>query len=185
MGQIPPGARDGYRVALEKAGERALHIMHGSQVDDLKTARLQTFQRKVATVAAVPPEKLLADIRRCPISQSPRLFSRYKHGKETTFLQKSGDGQDPQKALFLCRCQSQQLQRSSCEISHVIVVACVIHDLAPASRMAFSALQRAVNVLHAKTLRKWIVRILMMLLMMISDTNDTENNNCYVNLNFL
>jgi len=26
--------------------------MYGSQVDDLKTARLQTFQRKVATAAA-------------------------------------------------------------------------------------------------------------------------------------
>ena len=52
-------------------------------------------------------------------------------------------------------------------------------------RMAFNALQRAVNVraLRAKTLHKWIVRILMMLLLlMISDTNDTENNNCYVNL---
>ena len=63
----------------------------------------------------------------------------------------------------------------------------MIHDLALASRMAFNALQRAVNVraLRAKTLRKWIVRILMMLLLMISHTNDTENNNCYVNLNFL
>ena len=138
----------------------------------------------MATAAAVPPQKLLADIRRRLISQSPRLFSRYKHGKETIFLLKSGDGQDPQEALFLCRCQSQQLQRSSCETSDVIVVADVIHDLAPASRMAFNALQRAVNVraLLAKTLREWIVKILMMLLLMISDTNDTENNNCYANL---
>ena len=161
--------------------------MHGSQVDDLKTASVQTFQRKMTRAAAVPPDKLLADIRRRPISQSPSLFSRYKHGKETIFLQKSGDGQDPQKALFLCRCQSQHLQRSSRETSDVIVVTDVIQDLAPASRMAFNALQRAFNVraLRAKTLRKWIVRILMMLLMMITDTNDTENNNCYVNLNFL
>ena len=59
------------------------------------------------------------------------------------------------------------------EISDVIVVGDVIHDLTPASRMAFSALQRAVNVraLRVKTLRKWIVRILIMLLMMISETN--------------
>lgn len=179
-------ASESLKVALEKAGERALLIMHGSEVDDLKTARLQTFQRKVATAAAVPPEKLLADIRRRPISQSPCLFSRYKHGNETIFPLKSGDGPDLQKALFLCRCQSQQLQRSSCETSDVIVVADVIHDLPTASRMAFNALQRAVNVraLRAKTLRKWIVRILIMLLMMRSDTNDTENNNCYVNLNF-
>lgn len=77
-------------------------------------------------------------------------------------------------------------QRSSCETSDVIVVADVIHDLAPASRTTFSAVQRAVNVraLRAKTLRKWIVRILMTLLMMISETNETANNNCYVNLNF-
>ena len=47
-------ASESSKVALEKAGERALLIMHGSQVDDLKTARLQMFQRKVATAAAVP-----------------------------------------------------------------------------------------------------------------------------------
>ena len=103
------------------------------------------------------------------------------------FLLRSGDGQDPQQALLLCRCQSQQLQRSSCETSDVIVPADVIDDLVRASIMAFNALQRAVNLraLRAKTLRKWILRILMMLLMMISDTSDTEDNNCYVNLNFL
>lgn len=95
-------------------------------------------------------------------------FCRYKHEKETIFLLRSGDGRDPQQALFLCRCQSQQPPRSSCETSDVIVVADVIHDLVPASRTAFSALQRAVNVraLRVKTLRKWIVRILMTLLMM-------------------
>ena len=84
-------------------------------------------------------------------------------------------------------CSCADVRASSCETSDVIVVADVIYDLAPASRMALNALQRAVNVraLRAKTLRKWIVRILMMLLMMISDTYDTENNNCYVNLNFL
>ena len=45
---------------------------------------------------------------------------------------------------------------------------------------------RVVNVraLRANTRRKWIVRILMTLLMMISETNDSVNN-CYVNLNFL
>ena len=55
----------------------------------------------------------------------------------------------------------------------VIVVADVIHDLAPASIMAFSVLRRAVNVnaLRAKNL--------------LSKTNDTANNNCYVYLNFL
>ena len=76
------------------------------------------------------------------------------------------------------------MQMSEPAAPAVIVVADVIHDLAPASRMAFNALQRAVNVraLRAKTLRKWIVKILMMLLLMISDTNDTENKNCYVNL---
>ena len=51
-------ASESSKVALEKAGEWALLIMHGSQVDDLKTARLQKFQTKVATVAGyVPPEK--------------------------------------------------------------------------------------------------------------------------------
>lgn len=46
-------------MALEEAGERVLLIMYGSQVDDLKTARLQMFQTKVATAAAyVPSGKL-------------------------------------------------------------------------------------------------------------------------------
>ena len=60
-------------------------------------------------------------------------------------------------------------------------------SFAPASRTTFSALQRAVNekALRAKSLCKWIVRILMTLLMMISETNDTANNSCYVNLNLL
>ena len=105
-----------------------------------------------------------ADLRLCPTSQSPGAhglltvtvsFFRCKHGKGTIFLLRSGDGRDPQQALFLYRCQSQQPQRSSCETSDVIVVADVIHDLAPASRTAFSALQRAVNVrkLRVKTLQ--------------------------------
>ena len=51
-------ASESSNVALEKAGERALLIMYGSQVDDLKTAKLLTFQRKVATAAAVALEKL-------------------------------------------------------------------------------------------------------------------------------
>ena len=112
------------------------------------------------------------------------MFSRYNHGKGTIFLLRSGDGRDPQQALLLCRCQSQQLQRSSCETSDVIVVAHAIHDPAPASRSAFSAFQRAVNVraLHAETHCKWIMSILMTLLMMISETSDTANNNCYVNV---
>jgi len=114
-------------------------------------------------------------------------FYGYKHGKGTIFLLRSGDGRDPQQALFLCRCQSQQPQRNSYEISDVFVVADVIHDLVPASRTAFSTVQRAVNVraLRAKTPCKWIVRILMTLLMMTSGTNDTANNKCYLNLNFL
>ena len=145
---------------------------------------LQTFQTKVATAAGhIPPEKL-------PRPQTPPDFTvtvslcRYKHGKGTIFLLRSGDGRDPQKALFLCRCQSQQPQSSSCKTSDVTVVADVINDLAPASRTAFSALQGAVNVrtLRAKTLCKWIVRILMTLLMMISETNDTTNDIYYVNL---
>ena len=105
-------------------------------------------------------------------------FCRYKHGKGTIFLLRSGDGRDPQQALFLRKCQSQQPQRNSCEISDVIVLADVIHDLAPASRTAFSTLQCAVNVrvLRAKTLCKWIERILKTLLRMISETNDTANN---------
>ena len=36
-------ASESSKVALEKARERALLIMYGSQVDDLKTARLQKF----------------------------------------------------------------------------------------------------------------------------------------------
>ena len=57
------------------------------------------------------------------------------------------------------------------------MVADAIHDLAPASRTAFSALQRGVNVraLRAKTLCNWIVRILMTLLLIISETNDIAN----------
>ena len=52
-------ASESSKVALEKAGERALLIMYGSQAHDLKTARLQKFQTKVATAAGyVPPEKL-------------------------------------------------------------------------------------------------------------------------------
>ena len=52
-------ASESSKVALEKAGERVLLIMYGSQAHDLKTARLQKFQAKVATAAGyVPPEKL-------------------------------------------------------------------------------------------------------------------------------
>ena len=51
-------ASESSKGALEKPGERALLIIYGSQVDDLKTEGLQTFQRKVSTAAAVPPEKL-------------------------------------------------------------------------------------------------------------------------------
>ena len=71
---------------------------------------------------------------------------RGKHGKGTIFLLRSEDGRGPQKASFLFRYQSQQLQRSFCETSDLIVVTDVIHDLAPATRMAFNALQRTVNV---------------------------------------
>ena len=55
--------------------------------------------------------------------------------------------------LFLCRCQSQQPQRSFCETSDIIVVADVMHDLTPASRTAFSVLQHAliVRALYAKS----------------------------------
>ena len=112
------------------------------------------FQTNVATAAGyVPPEKLP------PTSDAVRFqsvsFCRYKHGKGTIFLLGSRDGRDPQQALFLCRCQSQQPQRSLCETSDVIVVADVIHDLAPVSRTTFSAPERAVNVktLSAKTLQ--------------------------------
>ena len=57
--RLGPGmAGEFSKVSLEKAGEKAPLIMYGSQVDDLKTARLQTFQRKVATAAALRPEKL-------------------------------------------------------------------------------------------------------------------------------
>ena len=173
-------ASESSKVAQGKAGERALLIMYGSQVDDLKTARLQKFQTKVATAAGyVPPEKLQ------PTSDAAAVC-KYKHGKGTSFLP-SGDGRDPQQALFLCKCQRQQPHRSSCETSDVIVVADVIHDLASTSRTACSALQRAFNVraLRAKTFCKWIVRILMTLLTMISETNDTANSNCCVNLNLL
>ena len=63
-------ASESSKVALEKAGERALLIMYGSQVDDLKTARLQKFQTKVATAAGyVPPEKLP------PTSDAARFYS--------------------------------------------------------------------------------------------------------------
>ena len=52
-------ASESSKVALEKAGERAPLIMYGSQAQDLKTARLQKFQTKVATAAGyVPPENL-------------------------------------------------------------------------------------------------------------------------------
>ena len=175
----------------KKANERALLIMYGSQIDHLKTARLQKFQTKVATAAGyVPPEKLLptSDPAWFPPDFTVTVsFCRYNHGKGTIFLLRSGDGQDNQQALFLCRCQNQKPQCSSCETSDVIVVADVIQDLAPASRTAYSALQRAVNVraLHAKTLCKWIMRILMTLLIMISETNDTANNNCYMKLKLL
>ena len=61
------------------------------------------------------------------------------------------------------------------------------YHLARASRTTFGALQRAVNVRtsRAKTRCKWIMRILMTLLLMISAANNTANNNCYVNLNLL
>ena len=133
-------ASESSKVALEKAGERALVIMYGSQPHDLKTARLQKFQTKVATAAGyVPPEKPppTSDAANFIVNVS---FCRYKHGKGTIFLLRSGHGRGPQQALFLCRCLSQQPQRNSCEISDVIVVGDVIHDLAPASRTAFSAL---------------------------------------------
>ena len=127
-----------------------------------------------------------ADLRRRPISVTVS-FCRYKHGKGTIFLLRSGDGRHPQQPLVLCKCQSQQPQRSSCETSDVILAAVVIHDLEPASRTTFSTPQRAVNVrtLRAKTLCEWILRILMTLLLMISETNDTANNICYVNLALL
>ncbi|CAB4010879.1 Hypothetical predicted protein, partial [Paramuricea clavata] len=85
-------ASESSKVALETAGERALLIMYGIQVDDLKTARLQRFQTKVATAARyVPPEKLP------PTSDAAQfhshcVFSRYKHGKGTIFFLRSGDG---------------------------------------------------------------------------------------------
>ena len=122
---------------------------------------------------------------RQPHSQPTEPPVRGKH--ETIFLLRSEDRRGPQQASYLCRCQSQQLQRSFCETSDIIAVPDVIHDLAPATRMAFNTLQRAVNVraLCAKTLCKWIVRILTTLVMMISETNDTASNNCYMNLNFL
>ena len=67
-------ASESSKVAVEKAGERALLIMYGSQVDDLKTARLQKFQTKVATAAGyVPPEKLPPTSDATQISQSPCL----------------------------------------------------------------------------------------------------------------
>ncbi|CAB3985425.1 Hypothetical predicted protein [Paramuricea clavata] len=60
------------KVALETAGKRALLIMYGSQVDDLKTARLQRFQTKVATAAGyIPPEKLP------PTSDASRIHSHH------------------------------------------------------------------------------------------------------------
>ena len=144
-------ASESSKVALETAGERALLIMYGSQVDDLKTARLQRFQTNVATALDMYHQRSFRRHQTPPDFTVTVSFSRYKHGKGTIFLPRSGDGQDPQPALFLCRCQSQQPQRSSCETSDVIVVADVIHDLAPPSRTAFSVLQRAANVraLHA------------------------------------
>ncbi|CAB4012765.1 Hypothetical predicted protein [Paramuricea clavata] len=63
-------ASESSKVALETAAERALLVMYGSQVDDLKTARLQRFQTKVATCTT---REASADIRRRPISQSPCL----------------------------------------------------------------------------------------------------------------
>ena len=63
-------ASESSKVVLDKAGERALLIMYGSQVEDLKTARLQKFQTKVATAAGyVPPEKLP------PTSDAARFYS--------------------------------------------------------------------------------------------------------------
>ena len=42
-------ANESSNVAQKQAREKALLIMYGSQVDDLKTARLQKVQTKVAT----------------------------------------------------------------------------------------------------------------------------------------
>ena len=48
-------ASESSKVVLEKAAERALLIMYGSKVDDLKPARLQKFQTNVATAAGYVP----------------------------------------------------------------------------------------------------------------------------------
>ncbi|CAB4043449.1 Hypothetical predicted protein [Paramuricea clavata] len=97
-------ASESSKVALETAGERAVLIMYGSQVQLWKGNDL-------------PPEEwgwARSSTGLVPVQMSEPL--------------------------------SQQPQRSSCETSDVIVVADVIHDLAPASRTVFSALQRAANL---------------------------------------
>ena len=71
--------------------------------------------------------------------------------------------------------------RSSTGLVPVIFLGRMQHyHPARAARTAFSALQQAVNVraLCAKTPCKWIMRILMTLLLMISKTNDCKPN-CY------
>ena len=170
-------------MALEKAGERAVLITYGSQVDDMKTACLQKFKTKVATAAGhVPPMKLptTSDAARF---HSHRFFLRVQAWKGN-YLSPNEWRWARSSVNRPCSCAD---VRPSSPRSEVIVVSDVIHDIAPTSRTAFSALHRAVNAraLRVKTLCKWIVRILMTLPMMLSETNDTANNNCYLNLNLL